>query len=348
MNKEHLSEKKKQKKIKVLFIRASKSSFIQKDLELLRKHFYVKEVDYLLNRKNLKGTLITTFNMILGVLWADVTFSWFAGYSAYWAVRLSKLCNKKSIVIIGGYEVAKVPEIKYGALIHERDARIVKYVLKNGNKVLTVDEGLKLDAIRNVGVMGKNIETVPTAYDYNILKPGGEKENLVLTVSMGNRWEIAKLKGLDTFVYAAKYLQDVKFVLIGIQGDLLYKLKNIATSNIIFINQMPHYGIVPYFQKAKVYCQLSMREGLPNALCEAMLCECVPVGTDVQGVRTAIGDSGFYVPYGDPVATANAIKEALISDKGKDARERIKKMFPVERREKKLTQMIKQLTEKNY
>ena len=42
-----------------------------------------------------------------------------------------------------------------------------------------------------------------------------------------------------------------------------------------------------------------MREGLPNALCEAMLCECVPVGTDVQGIRTAMGDAGFYVPYGD-------------------------------------------------
>ncbi|MGB8218566.1 MAG: glycosyltransferase family 4 protein [Candidatus Methanoperedens sp.] len=332
------------RRIKVLFVRTSKSSFIQKDLELLRRHFYVKEVDFLLNRKNLKGTLVTTFKMISGVLWADITFSWFAGYHAYWAVRLSKLFKKKSIVIVGGYEVAMVPEIGYGAMLHEKDARIVRYILKNGDKVLTVDDGLKLDAIKNVGVTGENIETVPTGYDYEILKPDGEKENIVLTVSVGDSWERAKLKGLDTFVYAAKYLQDVKFVLVGVQGELLYDLKNIAPSNIIFVAQMPQSGIFPYHQKAKVYCQLSMREGLPNALCEAMLCECVPVGTDVQGIRTAIGDTGFYVPYGDPEATANAIKEALMSDKGKEARERIKKIFPVERREKDLIEIIQNIS----
>ena len=41
-------------------------------------------------------------------------------------------------------------------------------------------------------------------------------------------------------------------------------------------------------------------ERLPNALhCEAMLCECVPVGTRYCGIPTAIGDTGLYVPYGD-------------------------------------------------
>ena len=34
---------------------------------------------------------------------------------------------------------------------------------------------------------------------------------------------------------------------------------------------MPQEKLIPYYQKAKVYCQLSMREGLPNALCEALL-----------------------------------------------------------------------------
>lgn len=326
------------RRIKILFVRTLKSSFIQMDLELLRKHFDVRVVDFVLSR-NFKSTLMTVFGMIIGILWADVTFSWFAYGHAFWAVLFSKILRKKSVVVVGGGEVANIPEIGYGMLSNPRSTRIVKFVLKNADRVLTVDESLKIEAIKNVGVNGKNIQTVPTGYDYEKFKPEGEKENLVISVSSGDNWGRIRLKGLDTFVKSAKFLSDVTFLLIGIQGDALKKLQDIAPSNIKFIGPISQEELIPYYQKAKVYCQLSMREGLPNALCEAMLCECAPVGTDVQGVRTAIGDAGFYVPYGDEKATAEAIKKALNSNKGKEARGRIKKMFPIERREKELIEI---------
>jgi glycosyltransferase involved in cell wall biosynthesis len=331
------------RKIKILFVRQFKSSFIQKDLEVLRKHFDVKIVDFVLRRKNLKNIPMMMLSMIKGALWTDVTFSWFAERPAYVAVLLSKIFRKKSIVVVGGYEVAKVPEIEYGALLNPRSARRVKYVLENADRVLTVGDSLKKDAIKNLGVDGKNIQTVPTGYDYEKFKPAGEKEILVISISVGDNWRRVRLKGLDTFVKSAKFLSDVKFLVIGIQGDALKKLQDIAPSNIEFIGYLSQEELIPYYQKAKVYCQLSMREGLPNALCEAMLCECVPVGTDVQGVRTAIGDTGFYVAYGDEKATAEAIKDALNSDKGKEARERIKNRFPIERREKELIQIIRRI-----
>ena len=74
-----------------------------------------------------------------------------------------------------------------------------------------------------------------------------------------------------------------------------------------------------------------------------MLCECIPVGTKCYGIATAIGDAGFYVPYGDPKATADAIKKGLAAtdELGKKARERIKTMFPVEKREKELIKIIR-------
>jgi glycosyltransferase involved in cell wall biosynthesis len=67
-----------------------------------------------------------------------------------------------------------------------------------------------------------------------------------------------------------------------------------------------------------------------------MLCGCVPVGTKYCGIPTAIGDTGFYVPYGDVEATVEGIKKVLSSNAGRreSARARIKRMFSQQRREK--------------
>ena len=66
-----------------------------------------------------------------------------------------------------------------------------------------------------------------------------------------------------------------------------------------------------------------------------MLCGCVPVGTKHCGIPTGIGDTGFYVSYGDEKATAEAIKRALNNpdDLGRKARERIKEKFSPEKLE---------------
>jgi glycosyltransferase involved in cell wall biosynthesis len=78
---------------------------------------------------------------------------------------------------------------------------------------------------------------------------------------------------------------------------------------------------------------------------EGMACGCVPVVTDRGALPEVVGDTGFYVPYGDEKATAEAIKKALNSDKGKKSRDRIKKMVPIERREKDLKEIIKEMAE---
>jgi glycosyltransferase involved in cell wall biosynthesis len=74
-----------------------------------------------------------------------------------------------------------------------------------------------------------------------------------------------------------------------------------------------------------------------------MLCECVPVGTRNGGIPTAIGDTGFYVPNRGPYATAKAIRMAIVSGKGKEARLRIKSLFSLEARERKVVEIIVEL-----
>jgi glycosyltransferase involved in cell wall biosynthesis len=117
-----------------------------------------------------------------------------------------------------------------------------------------------------------------------------------------------------------------------------------APPNVIIRGEVPKAELISEYQRAKIYAQLSLFEGLPNALAEAMLCECVPVGTPGSGIPTLIGDCGFYVPVQDPIATAEGIQKASRSDLGSRARARVAQEFPIERREKALCAIISELS----
>lgn len=330
---------------KILYVHPTMSTFIQADLDLLKKHFDVRVVDIGSKKKSLGGMLGAMWELFLGVLWSDLTYSWFAETHAKWQVRCSRLFGRPSIVVVGGYEVAKLPEIGYGSLLNPAKAKMVKYILTRADRVLPVDESLKVSAMKNLGVDGKNMQVVPTGYDDQRFIPSGVKEELVLTVAVYSDWRRAQVKGLDTFVKAAALLPHVKFMVIGGSGECADRLKATGGSSIDFIGPVPQEEIIRLYQRAKVYCQLSRHEGLPNAVCESMLCECVPVGSRIPGIERAVGETGFLVPIGGHQAAADAIRKALVSNKGKDARNRIKELLSLERRDKAIQEIVRELLE---
>lgn len=331
------------RRTRVLFVHPTMSPFIESDLNLLRKNFDVKVVDVGSAKRDFSGKVGVLWRLARGALWCDISFAWFAERHAKWMVRFSRMLGKPSLVVVGGYEVAKVPEIGHGSLLDPSKAKMAKYILGKATKVLPVDESLKEAAIKNLGVRGENILTVHTGHDSDKFKASGAKERMALTVGFVNKITI-KRKGLDVFVQAAGLLRDAKFVLVGSSSDnTIDELRLIASPNVEFVGSVPHDQLVGYYQRAKVYCQLSVYEGLPNALCEAMLCECVPVGTKVSGIPTVIGDTGFYAPVGDPKGAADAIRQALGSDNGKAARARIMSEFSVEKREKAIIEIVEKL-----
>lgn len=330
-----------QSRLRILLVYYSVfSPFIKNDCELLSRHYTVSKINI--------RTIKDIFSLVSALSKCDLTFIWFAGKHAFPAVLLSKIFWKKSIVVVGGYDVAYLPEINYGQFtLGWQNKMYAKYALKHADKVLVVDPSLKEDAIKNAGVDGRNFEYLPTGYNSSKFRPKNGKEDLVLTVATGESWDRVRIKGVDIFVEAAKYLPNIKFLVIGIQGGALSKLKEDASPNVEFMGHISQEGLIAYYQKAKVYCQLSMREGLPNALCEAMLCECIPVGTERNGIPIAIGDAGFHVPYGNPVAAASAIERAVQSpaELGQKARDRIRELFSEKRRESGLIQAIEMLAQ---
>ena len=327
--------------VNICFVGRLSFRFVKKDYEILRKYYDIDLIDPPSKKTEWPKYIHSVKTKVKN---CDLTFSWFAvNYSAP-VVYYSKRYNKKSIVIVGGYDAAYVPEINYGVFTDLRKIP-TKYIYKNVDKALVVDSSLKEDIIKNAKVSGRNIEYLPTGYDPNYWKPKGEKENIVLTVGSVNH-TVVKRKGFETFVRAAKYIPDARFVLVGKhQDESIENLKKISPPNVEFTGFIPDKELLEMYQKAKVYCQLSRYEGLPNALCEAMLCGCTPVGTKYCGIPTAIGDTGFYVPYGNAKETADGIKKALnkADELAKHARKRIMKLFPHELRERELIKIIEKL-----
>ncbi len=319
----------------ILFTATFHSSFIDQDLQILQRAFNVTPV---ISRG------LTAFSSFADHLAStDVTFSWFASVYSSCLVILTTLLGKKSVLVLGGVDVAAEKELNYGIWNTWWKSKIVRYGITHASEVLAVDDFLRREAIRLAQYDGGNISVVPTGYEHEYWIPSQIKENIVLTVASCPDLARAKLKGIDVFISVARKIPDVRFQIIGIDPVVASTLS--PPHNLECLPFSDRETLRSSYQRAKVYCQLSYREGLPNALCEAMLCECIPIGTDVGGIPTAVGDTGYLVEYHNEGQTIRAIRDALTlsSEGGKLARKRIASHFSIEQREVALKRIIDEL-----
>jgi glycosyltransferase involved in cell wall biosynthesis len=319
----------------ILFTATFHASFIDEDIQILRKHFNVTTVIA-------KGWMAPIL-LIRSLFSADVTFSWFASLYSSFLIFLAHLFGKKSILILGGVDVAKEKDLHYGIWNSWWKSPIIRYGITHASMLLAVDPFLKREAVRLAHYSGDNIAVVPTGYDPAYWRPSGNKEELVLTVASCPDLIRAKLKGIDNFISVARTMPDIRFKIIGINPKVASAFD--IPPNLECHSFSSREEVRQSYQQAKVYCQLSFREGLPNALCEAMLCECIPIGTRVGGIPTAIGDAGFLVEYNDEKQTVDAIRQGLTqpTDFGIRARSRIASHFTLLQREEVLKEMIAKL-----
>jgi len=328
---------------KILFVYTSMISFIHMDLEVLERRFNVKKMKAATFLVPGKGKDPLEFLRLLKrILSADVVYHWFADLNAFFIVFFCILLRKKCIIVAGGGDVVKVPEIGYGFLLNSIDARMVKFVLDHATKILPFSEYAKEKVLAIT--RKSNIDLIHACYDSRRFKPSKDKkENIVVTVCLVHRENITR-KGLNTFIESARYLPFAKFVLIGSHvDDAINYLKKLSPSNVEFTGSVSEEELVKWYQRAKVYCQLSYEEGAGIALREAMACECIPVvSLKAKALRESVGEHGFYVPYGDVEATVKAVKEALSASRemGAKARRRVEDLFSIEKREKALLRTI--------
>jgi len=324
--------------VNVLVIYNHNATFVKQDIKILGEEddIDVTTLYYKNEKKYIRDAVRNN----------DVIVSWFASYHALRAFQLAKKYNKNSIVIVGGYDASDLPG--YGMFSNPLRKAIVSNVYKNATAILPVESILRDVIVKYLPHMKEKITVVPTGYDADYWKiPHGvfKDPKLVLTVALADSYKRMTFKGIDVFEKVSRKLPKMKFIFIGATGEVCQYLTSIAKSNFVVVPPITQQELVYWYSKASIFCLLSKREGLPNTLCEAMLCECVPVTTGAGGMLSAQGQFGFYTKYGDVETTVNAISRAQsITDEGKIVRERVRTLYPLSKRKNELVSLVRELS----
>jgi glycosyltransferase involved in cell wall biosynthesis len=330
---------------KVLLIYNSFSSFVRTDYNLLAEKYTVKKYLYP-GKRTLAGQLTQQIKQLFWLLvnlpTARYLLVWFADYHSLLPVLMGRLLGKKVILIEAGYDVTGIKELRYGTLTNPIRAFYAKKSIRFATINLPVSENIRRDALKIVP--GAPMRVIPICINPKNFYPSGqEKEKLILTVGPVHSYNRLRIKGIDRFVALAKLFPGYRFLVIGFNEELKKHLEPVP-ENVAFTPPVQLDELRGYYQKAAVYIQFSMREGLPSAIQEAMLCECVSLGMNSGGIPDVIGDAGYVLPEWDVNKAAELLKKALTDkEMGKRGRQRILDNFDVARRERELGEVFADL-----
>lgn len=353
---------------KILFIHFGPSSFVREDLKILRNTHNIQEFCFNVNKSKSVITTTLTYlaSFITQIVWliryapkADIIFCWFADFHAFIPAIVSKVCKIPLLVVIGGVDGVANKELNFGVFNSKWRAPLSRFIINQASCLLPVDDSL-IEANSIAKYWGEaypngirhhieNFKTnwyqLPTGYDRKLWDFGSEnRDKKVLSVALISTKKVLLRKGIDLLLKSTVYLPDYTFTIIGVTNEMHtfinqeYKLGN----NVILLPPLPREELVSHYKNASVYAQLSRSEGLPNVLCEAMLCGCIPVGSPVFGIPKAILDPDLIVYKPDPKLIADTIIFAheKFNTQRDQFREHIDKNYSIEKREQKLLSLI--------
>lgn len=328
---------------RILFVHNALSEFVRLDLEELRKNFDVTE-------RFEKAAVVNPAVLWHEVKQHDLVFGWFASWHTYLPLQFAKLLGKPSILVIGGYDVANMPEIDYG---HQRGGLkkwVSRRAIRLATRLVTNSSYSENEIRRNIGLTNGSVRAVYHGVpDRFAALPVSPKDRLALTVGNVERGNLRR-KGHEPFVRAAALLPDVKFVLVGEwKDDAIDFLRTIATPNVTFTGRVSDEELNEYYLRASVYVQPSLHEGFGMSVAEAMLARCVPVTSGAGALPEVTGECGVRLNSTDAADVAQGIQTALeCSDAVRGSiRSRILERFPLANRGAQFAELILPLVNGN-
>lgn len=330
------------------------TAFTDRDIEMLRPYHTVKPLEFTNNPAKLPFYLILQFFQLLLLLPRTSKYlCFFAGYHSVLPVFFGKLFGIKVLIQSGGTDAMNMPEINYGNFRKKWLRKATVYSFKNCSMILPVAEALvqcnytydlRIDRRQGLKNLIPDLQTpirvIHNGFDgdFWVDEEKPKQPFSFITVAVGitlaNR---AAVKGIDLILDMAERFPDYSFTLVG-DPNFRSELPNVKV-----IGKLTPPLLKNEFNRHQFYLQLSTSEGFPNALAEAMLCGCIPVGSAVGAIPEIIGDTGFVLQQKD----SDQLQRLFLQLSNKDlaqlrtqARERIEQQFSYEKRQKALLTIL--------
>ena len=277
------------------------------------------------------------------------------GYWSIVPVIVGKLFSTPVYIILNGSDCASLPQVNYGNLRKPLLRNICRLSFKYADMLLPVSKSLvetennyySEDHTDHQGykhffpLINTSYTVVYNGLDGNFWKcssPAEKEKNSFISVFSSSQYI---LKGGDLIIAVAKRFPECNFYMAGIdrpQGDTA------AGPNVHFLGRLTADGLKEAYSKCQFHFQLSIFEGFGCTLCEAMLCKCIPIGSEVNFIPQIIGDAGFVLKHRDTDLLESLIREAMgcvdKSVRAEKSRSRILENFSIENREKTLVSLI--------
>jgi len=196
--------------------------------------------------------------------------------------------------VIGGYEVARLKNLNYGALCSGLRAFFCVNSIKLSALNLTVSS--YVDRKVKFLAPGSKRQLVHNCIDLTVLPDlNAAKADVILTVGFIENQRSFYLKGIETFIEVARILPDYQFFIIGLDQFKISDLLTELPGNLTILSWVPHSELPAYYQKSKFYCQLSRSESFGVSVAEAMYYGCMPIVTNEGGLPEVVGKAGYIV-----------------------------------------------------
>ncbi len=287
----------------------------------------------------------------------DILHAYFLTQAGFVATYAGKYLNVPSVVSIRGNDIERA------AFDPSRFSHVM-YTLQNADAVTTNASELVKKA---KAFFDREIVLIPNGVDTEHFKP--MKKNMTLAESLlesnsllsvsgeqapqlqnsiiGFIGELREKKGLWSLLSAYAQTNKVHPSTLLIVGDVRAGedkkifdeiTASIPNANIVVTGYISPNDLPAYYSLIDVFVHPSLRDGLPNALLEAMACEKAVIATPAGGVLDVVkgGENGFTVPVNDAGSLSSAINELLEDESlrcrlGKSARETVIKNFTLQK-----------------
>lgn len=332
----------------IYYVYPSLSSFVKNDLDGFNEKYTVFHTDLPWgNKMKLVGNFIKQFFHLIRFLSKSKAYVvTFAGYHSFLPVLFAKIFRKKVFIILNGTDSVGIKELNYGSHLKTMQRLFCKFSLKHATELWPVSESLingsneflNQRIIYGVQISFPKIKTpyhvIPNGFQiekWNFKQDRSNDKTCVAVVSSKAQFN---LKGIDLILeFAAKNPEFTCFI-VGME-----KPSDLDVSvNVVFKGKLTHESLATIYQSNTYYFQLSAFEGFGCSLCEAMLCGCIPIGSNVNMIPVIINNTGGVLMHknSDELLTIIQSLELLSLDQKMNlsvkARNTIKENYPLKKR----------------